>query len=640
MRNVNFAICSLIIFLIILIQFGFEKRPKTAANRFFNVFTVFAMADILLNIFSALFAIGYYSISPLMTKIFIFVFHLVSLTMPFLLMLYTLFLRHDVKKSNAKHIVLMSLPYAFILICIILNIFGKFLYSFDLNGNYVCVKLYSILNFYGIIYLLIMFADVCSNRKKFRKKQFFIVCEFIFLNMFFIALQFVFKNISLTNISIAVSFIIALITINNPLIPIDSITGLQDITILNDVLEDVALKENSTCAIIIALDNLKRINLVFGMDKCNLLLQNLADRFVQTAGRRNVFHFIGDRFFILCPNHDEYTRILADIKRIFDRPYVINEIKMHISACICTINGKNEYLSQKEITDFADYLILMAKKCGKGTILEADNEIIGKYTRRKHIEEYLCTAINENLFDVYYQPIYSLNEKAFTSAEALVRLHHPKYGLIMPSEFIPIAESNGEISPTEVCIFKNVCSFISRNPQLYKMLSSLKVNLSPSTFLSTTVSEWIQNILDKFNISPKLIQFEITETAATIYNDEIKKWSDDMQKMNINICLDDFGSGYANLDSVMTLPFGTIKMDYSMLVNVFKNKEKEILYKNLVKTFKDLGFSIVAEGAETKKDVEFLIDAGVDYIQGFYFSPPLAEKEFIEFLNTEHEYDL
>ena len=102
MRNVNFAICSLIIFLIILIQFGFEKRPKTAANRFFNVFTVFAMADILLNIFSALFAIGYYSISPLMTKIFIFVFHLVSLTMPFLLMLYTLFLRHDVKKKQRK----------------------------------------------------------------------------------------------------------------------------------------------------------------------------------------------------------------------------------------------------------------------------------------------------------------------------------------------------------------------------------------------------------------------------------------------------------------------------------------------------------------------------------------------------------
>ena len=203
-----------------------------------------------------------------------------------------------------------------------------------------------------------------------------------------------------------------------------------------------------------------------------------------------------------------------------------------------------------------------------------------------------------------------------------------------------MAESNGEISPTEVCIFKNVCSFLTRHKELYKLLKSLKVNLSPSTFLSTTVSERIQNILDEFNISSGLIQFEITETAATIYNDEIKKWSEEMKKLNISICLDDFGSGYANLDSVMTLPFVTIKMDYSMLVNVFKNKEKELLYKNLVKTFKDLGFSIVAEGAESKKDVDFLIDADVDYIQGFYFSQPLAEKEFIEFLNTEHEYDL
>ena len=203
-----------------------------------------------------------------------------------------------------------------------------------------------------------------------------------------------------------------------------------------------------------------------------------------------------------------------------------------------------------------------------------------------------------------------------------------------------MAESNGEISHTEVCIFKNVCSFLTSHKELYKLLKSLKVNLSPSTFLSTTVSERIQNILDEFNISSGLIQFEITETAATIYNDEIKKWSEEMKKLNISICLDDFGSGYANLDSVMTLPFVTIKMDYSMLVNVFKNKEKEILYKNLVKTFKDLGFSIVAEGAESKKDVDFLIDADVDYIQGFYFSQPLAEKEFIEFLNTEHEYDL
>ena len=141
-----------------------------------------------------------------------------------------------------------------------------------------------------------------------------------------------------------------------------------------------------------------------------------------------------------------------------------------------------------------------------------------------------------------------------------------------------MAESNGEISSTEVCIFKNVCSFLTRHKELYKLLKSLKVNLSPSTFLSTTVSERIQNILDEFNISSGLIQFEITETAATIYNDEIKKWSEEMKKLNISICLDDFGSGYANLDSVMTLPFVTIKMDYSMLVNVFKNKEKEILY--------------------------------------------------------------
>ena len=640
MRNVNFAICSLIIFLIILIQFCFEKQPKTISSRFFNIFTGFAIADILLTVFSALFLAGYYSVSPLTTKIFVFVFHIVSLTMPFLLMLYILFLRHDIKKSNAKYIILMSVPYIFVILIFISNNFTSYVYGFDLKGNFVHGKLYPILHFYGIIYLLIMFADVFSHRKKFRKKQFFIVCEFIFLNMFFIVLQFIFKNISLTSISIAVSFIIALITINNPFLRKDSITGLQDITILNDVLEDISLRESSACAIIIAIDNLKRINLVFGMDKCNIFLQDLADSFVQTAGRRNVFHFIGDRFFILCPNHRECLRITENIKKIFSRPYIINEIKMHISACICTIDGNNQYFSPQEITDFADYLILRAKEKGKGTILAADSEIIEKYTRRKNIEEYLCTAINDNLFDVYYQPIYSVKGKCFTSAEALVRLHHPQYGLILPSEFIPVAESNGEISPTEVCIFKNVCSFLTRHKELYKLLKSLKVNLSPSTFLSTTVSERIQNILDEFNISSGLIQFEITETAATIYNDEIKKWSEEMKKLNISICLDDFGSGYANLDSVMTLPFVTIKMDYSMLVNVFKNKEKEILYKNLVKTFKDLGFSIVAEGAESKKDVDFLIDADVDYIQGFYFSQPLAEKEFIEFLNTEHEYDL
>lgn len=264
-------------------------------------------------------------------------------------------------------------------------------------------------------------------------------------------------------------------------------------------------------------------------------------------------------------------------------------------------------------------------------MIQDDHQTMNGFLYNKRVEQYLHTAIAEDLFELYYQPVYSTQEKRFVTLEALSRLHHPELGWIAPDVFIQIAEKNHLIEQITDLQFCRVCRFLKEHGKLMEQLLNVKVNLSSLDLMRTDCSSHFIRIMDKYEIPHEWIQFEITETVATEYNASLRMVVDEFTAAGIRLCLDDFGSGYANLNTVMKLPFSTIKLDRSLLFDICKDEKRALFYQSVVETFQKMNYHIVAEGVETKEKVELLSRWRVDMIQGYYFSRPLPAEELLKF---------
>lgn len=255
----------------------------------------------------------------------------------------------------------------------------------------------------------------------------------------------------------------------------------------------------------------------------------------------------------------------------------------------------------------------------------------------KQVEQFLHRAIAEDLFEVYYQPVYSLHQQRFVTLEALSRLRHPELGWISPDIFIRLAEKNHLITQITELQLRRVCRFLCENPALRASIANVKINLSPLDLIQSESGSHLVRILGEYGLPCSCFQFEITETVATEYSASLTRVAESLQAAGIGLCLDDFGSGYANLNTVMQLPFSVIKLDRSLLFHICTDKNAALFYQSIVAAFCRLGYRIVAEGVETQEEMELLRSWNVDMIQGYYFSRPLPPDDLLRLLTESAE---
>ena len=240
------------------------------------------------------------------------------------------------------------------------------------------------------------------------------------------------------------------------------------------------------------------------------------------------------------------------------------------------------------------------------------------------MESFLDTALREDLFEVVFQPVYDLEQKRYTTMEVLSRLTHPTLGPVSPAVFIEIAEKNDQIAKIALLQLRRVCEFLSRNPEVRKVFQNVKINVSPVELLKPGHIEKMLWIIKEYGLPLSYFQFEITESAAIEHGQALDDAVAKFTEAGIGLCLDDFGSGYANLNTVMKLPFHTIKLDRSLLFGICHDQKVACLYESLVVSLHNMGFAVLAEGVETNQELNLVSQWGVDMIQGFYFSRPLA----------------
>jgi len=267
-------------------------------------------------------------------------------------------------------------------------------------------------------------------------------------------------------------------------------------------------------------------------------------------------------------------------------------------------------------------------------IKEIDNDLLAQIQRHMEIEKVLREALdNDEGFELYFQPIYSVKYQKFNSLEVLLRFNSLKFGSISPGEFIPIAEKTGLILRIDELVMRKSLMFMSKyNVKEILGLSSIEINLSAAEFINDGFYDRFINIYEEYKIDPTVIIFEITETAATISYDVMVEYMNILRKLGIRFAIDDFGKGYANITQVVNLPFSMVKLDRSLLIAKNENQNNAIIFEDLLNMFRKLGMLIVVEGVETLDDINHVTELQADYIQGFYYAKPMPEAELIQFL--------
>jgi EAL domain-containing protein (putative c-di-GMP-specific phosphodiesterase class I) len=284
----------------------------------------------------------------------------------------------------------------------------------------------------------------------------------------------------------------------------------------------------------------------------------------------------------------------------------------------------------EDIMDVIEYSADMITSSQNDTVMHASDEILWKKRRENRIEQALQHAIRENGFGVHYQPIYSVEDKCYRSAEALVRLYDEELGFISPEEFIPIAEKNGMILDIGEYVFRSVCSMMSAERLWEKGIDYIEVNLSVVQCMQEKLHEKLLDIMNEYHVPAECINLEITETSAAVSKETLLQNMERLVEKNVTFSLDDYGTGYSNITNIIQYPFHIIKLDKSMVWSAMEDERAIQVLRHTVAMLKDLNMHIVAEGVENEKQAVVLADMGCDYFQGYYYSKPVPVADFLQ----------
>lgn len=303
------------------------------------------------------------------------------------------------------------------------------------------------------------------------------------------------------------------------------------------------------------------------------------------------------------------------------------DVKLHMSYGIYTVEDKGMELRQ--MSDRA----AMTRKAAKTNVLtnilfykEQFKEVL---YNRKFIEENMQVAITDRQFMMYLQPKYSIAQNKIIGAEALVRWRHPERGMIFPNQFIPIIEENGFIKKVDYYIWQEACHFIKKCEDSGIKPCPVSVNVSRIHLQDSECINVLSDLIHESNVSKSLLELEITETAS---DQQVSKKALELKEEGYTLLMDDFGSGYSSLNVLLETPFDVIKLDKKFMDNMMVSGKGRLLLEQVVIMANKLELGIIAEGVETKEQVELLQSIGCDQVQGYYYGKPMPEDEFFELL--------
>lgn len=422
----------------------------------------------------------------------------------------------------------------------------------------------------------------------------------------------------------------------------DSLTGLLNrSTLLDRGRAELHSEEHSNrlSLHLLDLDGFKGVNDTLGHNAGDKLLKQVASRLRSlTADEDLVGRLGGDEFAIIRraagPAGGPSLRLGRRIVEAMAAPFELDNHQFHISASVgialCPEHGCNP----EDLLKKADLALYAVKATGRNGCSLYQPAMLEAFEDEKAIEARLRRALARNEFELHYQPVLDVKSRSIRAAEALVRWRNPTEGLIPPAQFIPVAERTGLILPLSEWIIMQACQDAVSWPSDIQ----LAVNISAIQFKRGNLFEVVMQALLRSGLSPGRLEIEVTETALLEHQSEQLQTFRKLKNIGVTVVLDDFGTGYSSVSYVTNFPFDRIKIDKSFVQGMDK-RECAAVIASAIALAKGLGISITAEGIETESQLRVMRSVGIDFVQGYLFSPPLPRDEFISKLGEQDQRD-
>ena len=417
----------------------------------------------------------------------------------------------------------------------------------------------------------------------------------------------------------------------------DPLTGLPNRLMFQDRLQQaIALSKQTNhkfSVFFMDLDNFKIINDTMGHEVGDALLKEVALRLVDTRPEMDMVARLGGDEFAFIINKigviEDAVRFAHRLNQLLKKPITVNGHTINMGSSIGVTIYPDDANNSEELLRNADIAMYQAKDNGRNTTCFFTREMNVKLQKNKEILNDLAKSLTQDQFELYYQPLFAINDNSLVGAEALIRWHHPDKGMIPPDQFIAVAEQSGLINELGDWVLAQACREINTFADVGISGIRVAINISPVQFRRKDFLQHMLLILKQYNVSTDCIELEITEGAVMYNVDQAIKTMQALHDAGFQLAMDDFGTGYSSLSYLKRFPIQKVKIDQSFISDLENDDDSKSITTAIIQMSHSLGLDVLAEGVETKAQLQYLQEEKCDYVQGYYTGRPMPASEFI-----------
>ncbi|MBE5878568.1 MAG: EAL domain-containing protein [Lachnospiraceae bacterium] len=635
---IHYDIAAIFVCIVINVLYFSKKRFATKANRYFEIMCVLVAVATVTDTISV-YTITHADTFPIVLNYIInglFFLSFNTLQIVYFRFMVTI-TGYDTGKIGKVINVVTITVFLYLLFVVFFTPLTGHAFSFK-NGVYHQGMLLPSLYIVAYVMLASCILLVMFSRLHLTLFQRFSSFAVIITSTAFVVLQFVIPNLLISNFAASLLLVVLYHSLQNP----DEYLE-RDLKVFNqkaflEYTERLFKADKKFSVLAFDMEGFAFVDQYMGVETGNELLLKVVDE-CKEARKGELYFLGGTQFVYICEKGEKEVSQHAEwLRWRFLTPFMIKDKKVNLTIHLCCIHCPEVAKTGEQIMTSVDLSLAECKRNNCNELFYATAETIEKGQRVSKITHILQRAIQKDEFMVFFQPIYSAKDHDFTVAEALVRLKDEEMGFIPPGEFIPIAEESGLILEIGEIVFRKVCEFIASGALRAFNIRYIEVNLSMVQCMQENLHTRMIEIMDEHKIPYNMIDFEITETSMNTNNKLLHHNMKNLIECGCTFAADDFGTGLSNADYLIKFPFEVVKLDRMFVKAANEDDKAQKVLFHTASMIGSLELKIVAEGVETKEQAESLLDVGCEFLQGFYFSPPIPPEEYIAFLTKSSEF--
>lgn len=633
--NFDFDISAILITTILIIYFGYRKWLPLLSNRLFLLLMGSSVAVAVSDVIASVISVRGAKFSVVLLYFVNMIYYVLLVFKPMIFCFYVCSLSElPVGKISYKGGIILSFPFLAAVAVMLSSPWSKAVFYITESHEFVYGDLRPVMFYTTVSYLIMSAIVVLTRKNKLRKVMRYSIFVYIIFTLTGHIYQ-VYFNPYLQTVSLGstIGILIIFLAFQNPDYDRDRKTGMFRESCIRKLKEEDYIYGIRRAVVELAFENYGELRAVYGEELVSELCRSVATFLRESFPTHIQFYVHNGRFAMIFDGDTEKLKMYCnEVMSRCTKTFNIKSTSFYLSPVFAYVLEDIAVEKQEVLRDSLKIAFEKALKKGRGSIVRLTEDMHQQALRDRRVENALKKALKEDSLQVYYQPIYSTEDMKITGAEALVRIVDDELGLLFPDEFVGKAEKNGSILTLGEQVFKKVCAFIQSHDMEALGLSFIEVNLSPLQCMREKLSVEFEQIMVDYGVNPKYIGLEITESAASNI-DVIKDNMNHLVDAGVKLALDDYGTGYSNLINILSLPLSIVKIDKSIVWAYFNDGNDFLL--RVIQTFENKNLHLIVEGVETKEMAEKLEEMGCHYEQGYYYSKPVPEEDFVRYVEEK-----